>query len=56
MSNSETTTIIIPANVDAALVTGPADSLLRSVQSRFKAHINVRGDEIRIEGDEAEVK
>lgn len=58
MEHMKTTTTIIrvPAGVDAAFVTGPADSFLRLVQERFSSKITVRGDEIRIDGDENEIR
>jgi len=39
-----------------ALVTGPADVLLRLVQDSFDARVSVRGDEVTFVGDEAAVK
>lgn len=48
--------LTVPAHVDMAFITGPADSLLRLVQSAFRAKIHVRGDLITIEGDPSEVQ
>ena len=39
-----------------ALVTGPADVLLRLVQDSFDARVSVRGDEVSLAGDDAAVK
>ena len=39
-----------------ALVTGPADVLLRLVQDSFDARVSVRGDEVSFAGDDAAVK
>ncbi len=56
MSEEVKSTIRAPHGVDMALVTGPADSLLRLVQDNFDARIAVRGDEISFSGDSAAVK
>ncbi len=56
MSEQTTTTIKAPASVDMALITGPADGLLRVVQENFDARVTVRGDEIVLAGDDIEVK
>ena len=45
-----------PASVDMALITGPGDSLLRIVQSAFRARVGVRGDIITLEGDPTDVQ
>ena len=50
------TTLKAPLSVDMALVTGPADRLLRVVEESFDARITVRGDGVAIEGDEIEVR
>ena len=55
MNTIDKTTITVPSAIDMALVTGPADKLLRQVQDRFNARISVRGNEISIEGDAAEL-
>ena len=46
----------IPAAVDPALVTGLDDELLNVVDDRFDADVTVRGDEVIIAGNAAEVK
>ena len=55
MKDEISETLVAPTGVDMALVTGPADKYLRLVQERFDARITVRGDEIAIVGDRAEV-
>lgn len=50
------TVLRAPRDVDMALVTGPADSFLRLVESSFDARITVRGDEVSLQGDSAAVK
>ena len=52
----ERKTLTAPRGVDMALVTGPADSLLRMVEGAFDARVSVRGDEVALSGDEAAVK
>ena len=56
MANNSETTLKAPYGVDMALVTGPADSLLRIVEESFDARISVRGDEVSLSGDAAAVK
>lgn len=56
MGNEAKSTIRAPYGVDMALVTGPADVLLRLVQDSFDARVSVRGDEVSLVGDEAAVK
>lgn len=56
MTTTNTTIIRVPRGIDAARVTGPADSFLRLVQEHFSAKISMRGDEVRLEGDENEVR
>ena len=56
MNETTTTTIPVPARVDMALITGPADCLLRALQQSFRSDISVRGNEVRITGDSAEVE
>ena len=55
MKEATSETLVAPTGVDMSLVTGPADRHLRLVQERFDARITVRGDEIAIVGDPAEV-
>ena len=56
MENEAKSTIRAPHGVDMALVTGPADVLLRLVQDSFDARVSVRGDEVSFAGDDAAVK
>ena len=56
MGETTTTTITVPARIDMALITGPADALLRAMQLSFNADIRVRGNEVHITGDFAEVE
>ena len=56
MSKNAKTTITAPAGIDMALVTGPADVLLRQVQESFSACIGVRGNVVALEGDQAELE
>jgi phosphate starvation-inducible PhoH-like protein len=49
-------TITAPADVDMALVTGPADAYVHTVQAAFDADISVRGNRITLEGDAIEVQ
>ena len=48
-------TLKAPHGVDMALVTGMNDELLRQIEEAFDARITVRGDEVALAGDEAEV-
>ncbi len=56
MDNNSKTTLKAPCGVDMALVTGPADALLRMVEDSFDASVSVRGDEVTLSGDDAAVK
>ncbi len=56
MNYDSKTVLRAPRDVDMALVTGPADSFLRLVESSFDARITVRGDEVSLQGDSAAVK
>ena len=56
MDEDTNKTLKAPYGVDMALVTGPADSLLRLVESSFDAEVSVRGDEITLSGDAVSVK
>ena len=56
MSENVKTKIQSPSSIDMALVTGPADGLLRIVEEGFGARITVRGNEIELEGDDIEVR
>ena len=47
--------ITAPHSVDMALVTGPADSLLRIVQESFDTRITVRDNVVTLSGNKAEV-
>ncbi len=46
----------IPPEIDPALVTGLGDELLNVVEDHFDADVTVRGDEVILSGDVAEVK
>ncbi len=48
--------LMVPPDVDPALVTGTDDELLRFVESRFAATVTVRGDDVGIVGDPTEVR
>ena len=48
--------LMVPPDVDPALVTGTGDELLRFVESRFAATVTVRGDDVGIAGDPTEVR
>ncbi|HAM15955.1 MAG TPA: phosphate starvation-inducible protein PhoH, partial [Eggerthellaceae bacterium] len=48
--------LTIPSAVDAALVSGPADSLLRRLEGEYSASIRLRGNELAIEGEEVDVR
>ena len=56
MAQEAKKTLRAPRGVDMALVTGPADALLRLVEGSFDARVSVRGDEVSLYGDEAAVK
>ena len=56
MTESIVTKITAPSDIDMALVTGPADALLRRLQSEYSARISVRGNEISATGGEVEIK
>lgn len=56
MTDSTHIALTAPASVDMALITGPGDSLLRIIQSAFRARVGVRGDIITLEGDPSEVQ
>jgi phosphate starvation-inducible PhoH-like protein len=47
--------LTIPDSVDAALLMGPADSLLRRIEAATDAIITVRGNVVSIEGDSEEI-
>ena len=47
--------LTIPDSVDAALLMGPADSLLRRIEAATDAIITVRGNVVSIEGDPEEI-
>lgn len=47
--------LTIPDSVDAALLMGPADSLLRRIEAATEAIITVRGNVVSIEGDPEEI-
>lgn len=47
--------LTIPDSVDAALLMGPADSLLRRIEAATDANITVRGNVVSIEGDPEEI-
>ena len=55
MDTKENITIIVPEDVDMALVVGPHDSLLRLIEQQFHADISLRGNKISIEGSSLEV-
>ena len=56
MTDESKTILTAPRGVDMALVTGPADSLLRMIESSFDADVSVRGNEIVLAGDSVSVK
>lgn len=56
MTDSTHIALTAPANVDMALITGPADNLLRIIQSAYRARVGVRGNIISIEGEPADVQ
>ena len=56
MTDNTHIALTAPASVDMALITGPGDSLLRIVQSAFRARVGVRGDIITLEGDPTDVQ
>ena len=49
-------TLKAPFGVDMALVMGANDELLRSIEESFATRITVRGDEVSLSGDDAEVE
>lgn len=56
MTDTIQTTFTLPYDIDAALLTGASDELLREVENSFDAHLLLRGDVFTIEGDEVEVR
>lgn len=56
MGNTTHIALTAPAQTDMALITGPADSILRLVQQSFEARVSVRGDIISLDGDPTEVQ
>lgn len=56
MTDSTQITLTVPSGVDMALVVGPADEALRSIQSSFAARITVRGNSVVLDGDPSEVR
>lgn len=56
MTDNTHIALTAPATVDMALLTGPADSILRIVQAAFRARVGVRGNIITLEGDPSEVQ
>ena len=49
---AERTRVPVPASADRALLTGPADSLLRAVEERFGVHVSLRDDCLLVNGEE----
>ena len=56
MSQESKTVLVAPQGVEMALVTGPADALLRIIEASFDATVSVRGNEVTLAGDDAAVK
>ncbi|MBQ3328427.1 MAG: PhoH family protein [Eggerthellaceae bacterium] len=56
MADTTEAKITAPSDVDMALVTGPADALLRRIQDEYSAKISVRGNEITASGGSVELR
>lgn len=56
MSDTTHIALTVPAHIDMALITGPADQNLRLIQGAFDARVSVRGDIVSLDGDPAEVQ
>ncbi|HSP27571.1 MAG TPA: PhoH family protein, partial [Ilumatobacteraceae bacterium] len=53
-TNSSTTTVVVPGTHVMTALVGPRDQNLRQIEQRFpSAQISVRGNEVRISGEEA---
>ena len=48
--NSTQVRVTVPEGIDAGLITGPQDSLIRALEKRARAEITVRGATISITG------
>lgn len=55
-ADSKTISIAVPATADLCSITGEADSNLKMLQDAFDAQISMRGNEIRIHGEIADVE
>lgn len=56
MNDSTHITLTAPAGLDMAMVVGPADANLHLIENSFDARITVRGDNIVLEGNQADVQ
>lgn len=56
MTDKTQITLTMPQSVDMALVVGPLDEILHTIEQAFRARITVRGNTIAIEGDSSEVQ
>ncbi len=56
MTSETNITLTVPDTLDMALLTGVGDELLRSIQDAFEARVTVRGNNVSLSGDPAEVQ
>ena len=49
-------TLTIPDHIDAAMIVGPQDCVLHTIQKAFAARITVRGNLVMLSGDSLEVQ
>lgn len=56
MDNNTHITLTAPAGLDMAMIVGPADVNLHLIENSFDARITVRGDNIVLEGNQADVQ
>lgn len=56
MNNNTHITLTAPAGLDMAMIVGPADVNLHLIENSFDARITVRGDNIVLEGNQADVQ
>lgn len=56
MPSESNITLTVPATVHMSALTGPQDELLRTIENSFDARITVRGNQVSLAGDAAEVQ
>ncbi|HNJ78827.1 MAG TPA: PhoH family protein, partial [Marmoricola sp.] len=54
-TNNPTHAVVIPSSIDMVALLGPNDEHLRLIEKSFSGQIHVRGNQVTLQGDPAEI-